>query len=215
MTQQKNLAPCHAGGKDALRKEPMAEDKVESYRRLLGKGSFDDSAEEAYARVCERPAESEFVGRLLLDDSGLVRTTASWLLSEAASAGCMIEPSFPYLALGLEDQDPDVRKNAIMALGHSQFHGARLGGLMAGLIVRMLDDDDEAVSFASIVIWNGAMRGDREAISAAVGLMFRSGREAYEGGGDCSESWLWDRAVNIFHSSVRFQGGARGEEPLQ
>ncbi len=213
--QQKSFPPGHAGGKDTLRKEPIAEDKVETYRRLLGRGSFDDSAEEAYERVCKNPAEAEFVGRLVLDNNGMIRTTASWLLSEAASAGCCIDVSFPYLAQGLEDQDPEVRKNVMMALGHAQFHGARLGGLMAGLIGRLLDDDDEAVSFASIVIWNGAMRGDRDALSASVGLMLRSEREMYEGGGDRSESWLWDRAVNIFHRSVRFQGGKGEGEPLQ
>ncbi len=213
--QQKSLAPGPAAGKDTARKEPMAEDKVETYRRLLGKGSYDDSAEEAYERVCKNPAEAEFVGRLVLDESGMIRATASWLLSEAASAGCSIDVSFPYLAQGLEDQDPEVRKNVMMALGHAQFHGARLGGLMAGLIGRLLDDDDEAVSFASIVIWNGAIRGDCDARNAAVGLMLRSEREMYEGGGDRSESWLWDRAVNIFHRSVRFQGGREREEPLQ
>lgn len=216
----RNLA---RGAKDRprgpLREEPLAEeartDKVELYRLLLGRGAFDFSAEEAYERVCENPNEAEFVGRLLSEGETIVRITASWLLGEAASAGCRIDSSFPYLASGLEDEDPEVRRNTIMALGHAQFHGARMGELMKPLIARLLDEDDEAVAFASIVIWNGAMRGDRDAVNAAVGLMLRSERERYEGGGDCSESWLWERAVNIFHRAVAFQGGPADEEPLQ
>jgi hypothetical protein len=198
----KNYSAAGTPQARSQRKEPLAEDKIELYCSLLGKGEFDDSAQEALERVRERPQEAECVGKILEEGDDTVRMTASWVLCEAARSGYRIDSAFGSMPSGLEDEEPEVRKNTILALGHAQAHGSDIGGLMGGLIIRLMDNEDELVSLASAVIWDGAMKGDREASATALGILFRSERNLYEGGGEGTESWLMERAVNIFLKTV-------------